>query len=139
MKAPAPFAALVFLTSAVTFAQSPGHRLPAGPEVPPRDRDVDVQHVDLVLRFDMDAQTIAGRMTARMVPLRSLTALVLDAAGLEVSAVRIDGRAAAFTTEPRVLKIDAPFARESAPPNFLLTIVVLTTILGSWVSDSDAS
>ena len=110
MKSPAPVAALVFLTSAVSFAQSPGHRLPAGPEVPPRDRDVDVRHVDLVLRFDMDAQTIAGRMTARMVPLRPLNALVLDAAGLEVSAVKIDGRAATFTTEPRVLEIDAPAA-----------------------------
>src|SRR5688500_9972498 len=110
MKSPAPVAALVFLTSVVSFAQSPGHRLPAGPEVPPRDRDVDVQHVDLVLRFDMDAQTIAGRMTARMVPLRPLNALVLDAAGLEVSGVTIDGRAATFTTEPRVLKIDVPAA-----------------------------
>ena len=101
-------AVLWVLLAATAAAQSPGHRLPPGPEAPIRDRDVDVQHVDLVLRFDMAEETIAGTMTARMVPLRPLTTLTLDAAGLEVASVRVDGNTAPFVTEPRVLKIDAP-------------------------------
>jgi aminopeptidase N len=96
-------------------AQSPGHRLPGGEDRPYGDREVDVVHLDLALRFDMAAERVAGLVKQRVMPLReSLTTLSVDAAGLEVSSVRVNGTAAAHALRDRKLRIELP---SPLPPN----------------------
>jgi aminopeptidase N len=88
-------------------AQSPGHRLPEGEDRPYREHEVDVLHLDLALRFDMGAGTVDGQATVRLRPLREkLAALSFDAAGLEVSSVRVNGAVAPHSSKDRKLRVE---------------------------------
>jgi aminopeptidase N len=91
------------------LAQSPGHRLPGGEDRPYGEREVDVVHLDLALRFDMVGERVVGQVKQRVMPLReNLTSISVDAAGLEVTSVRVDGTAAVHALRDRKLRIELP-------------------------------
>src|SRR4051795_10280530 len=84
----------------------PGHRLPEGTERAVRDRDMDVQHVEATLRFDMAREEIAAAVAVTFVPLRpGLQDLAFDAASLEVSAVELDGTSSTFATRDNAVRV----------------------------------
>ncbi|HYW79601.1 MAG TPA: hypothetical protein VE890_08490, partial [Thermoguttaceae bacterium] len=57
-----------------------------------RSRAFDQQHVRLQLTFDFDRQQITGRATHTLVPFGRLETIELDAAGMTVDRVRLDGK-----------------------------------------------
>jgi aminopeptidase N len=61
-------------------------------------RQYDLQHLRLDLAFDWDARTVAGTATNTLVPLLpGVDSLVLNAAGLEVRKVRVNGAERPFS------------------------------------------
>src|SRR5262245_57893534 len=69
-----------------------GHHLPSGSEHSVREREIDMSRVTIDLRLDLDKETVDGSVAIRFVPLRhALTALSIDAAGLDVKDVELVG------------------------------------------------
>jgi aminopeptidase N len=76
-----------------------------------REREVDIRSVVIDLRLDLDKETVEGAVTIRFTPLRQgLTALSMDAAGLEVKDVELVGTPGplAFALKDRALRITLP-------------------------------
>ena len=85
----------------------PGHRLPEGPERPVRDRAYHIKSYKAELRFDMGKEEIAGVATVTFESLRApLSELSLDAARLRIEKVERDGKALAFTLDPKAFKLN---------------------------------
>ena len=85
----------------------PGHRLPEGPERPVRDRAYHIKSYKAELRFDMAKEEIAGVATVTFESLRApLTELSLDAARLRIEKVERDGKALAFTLDPKAFRLN---------------------------------
>lgn len=57
-----------------------------------RSRSFDQQHLRLQLKFDFDRQQIIGRATHTLVPFGPLQTIELDAAGMTVDRVLLDGK-----------------------------------------------
>ena len=95
-------ALLLFLFSIPLVAQ----KLPEGPERRIRDRSYDLQH----LRADLTIEPAKGRLTGRaslvLAPLGPLTTIELDAIGLEVGAVRVNGASTPFRAADGKLRIE---------------------------------
>lgn len=93
----------------------PGHRLPEGVERPVRERTLDVTAIRADLRFDMQAEEIAGTLELDFTPLRAGTREVsLDASELEVESVESlqpPGQAP-FAVSGRTLQVTLPRALE---------------------------
>jgi len=66
---------------------------------------LDVEHYDVVLTYDPVADTIEGAVTLTVTLTDDRDELTLDAIDLDVSAVAVDGAAAAFTAEAAELRI----------------------------------
>jgi len=97
---------LVVLGAGASAQVPPGHRLPEGPARPVREREIDVQHVALDLRFDMPQESIRGRVSVTFAPLRAgLSSVSLDAAGLSVEKVESGGRPLVFDSGDRALRV----------------------------------
>jgi aminopeptidase N len=104
---------LVFGLLCLTPAASSdmGHRLPSGPERAVREREVDIGRVAIDLRLDLDKETVEGSVSIRFTPLRhGLTALSMDAAGIDVKDVELVGTTGplAFAVKDRALRITLP-------------------------------
>ena len=85
----------------------PGHRLPEGPERPVRDRPYHIKSYKAELRFDMVKEEIAGVATVTFESLRApLADLSLDSARLRIEKVERDGKALAFTLDPKAFKLN---------------------------------
>jgi len=85
----------------------PGHRLPEGPEHPVRERAFHIQKYVADLKFDMAKEEISGTATVTFTSLRApLSDLSLDAALLDIKSVERDGRALAFTVDPKAWKLN---------------------------------
>ena len=100
---------LVCLSSAAS--SDIGHRLPSGPERSVREREVDISRVAIDLRLDLEKETVEGSVAIRFTPLRhGLTALSMDAAGLDVKDVELVGSTGtlAFALKDRALRITLP-------------------------------
>jgi len=111
---PATAAVLLLAVASPATTQVGGHRLPEGPERPVRERTIDVEALQLDLGIDLEHERVAGSASIRFRPLRpDLNELRLDAAGLEVSRVALDGGAGsgtslAFEAGPRELVVRLP-------------------------------
>ena len=66
----------------------------------------DVQHYELSLDVDMDADTLQGSATIRARALQPLSAFYLDLEHLEVKAVSVDGAVARSTHEGREVRVE---------------------------------
>jgi aminopeptidase N len=85
----------------------PGHRLPEGPERAVRERTFHIERYRADLRFDMEREEIAGTAAVTFSSLRSpLSELSLDAAGLAVTKVERDGRAAPFRIDAAARRLN---------------------------------
>jgi len=81
-------------------------RLPEGREHRIRDRDYDLVHLRADLAIDPARGRVAGTATLSLAPLAPLGVVELDAIGLEVASVRVDGVPAEFETAERRLRIE---------------------------------
>ncbi len=80
---------MIALVLGLALADAPSHDLP-GEYL--RDRHWDVRHMDLAVRIDPLAGTVAGTVTHTVTPLGRRSAwLSLDQVGLDIEQVRIDG------------------------------------------------
>ena len=116
-----------FLSLLLIFAAaSPGladrHAF-APPGTPPHympSRQYDLQHLRLDLAFDWDAKSVAGTATNTLSPLLpGLDTLVLNAAGLDVQKVRVDGAERPFTADPRAETLTVRLGRAYGPQDRL--------------------
>ena len=95
---------------------APAHRLFEMPGSTPHygpDKTVDVQHIDLHLTPDLRSHSLRGTCTTTVTALdEPLATLALDAVDLEISAVRVDERAAPFEIRSNklVITFDPPVA-----------------------------
>ncbi len=76
----------------------------------------DVQHYTVDLAVDMDANTIAGTVTVNANATQNLTRFDLDFSGPAISAVSVDGRAAAYTRSGGELAITPTAELENGQP-----------------------
>jgi aminopeptidase N len=86
----------------------PGARPQYGP-----DRVVRVEHIDIVVRPDLDRKTLAGEVTHRVRAIENgVRQLRLDAVDLEIDGVRAGSDALAFRSTAKALTVDlaAPLA-----------------------------
>ncbi len=80
---------MIALVLGLALADAPSHDLPSEYL---RDRHWDVRHMDLNVRIDPIAGTVAGTVTHTVTPLGRRSAwLSLDQVGLDIEQVRIDG------------------------------------------------
>jgi len=96
-------AAILLLAAALPLA---AQRLPEGRERRIRDRDYDLLHLRAELAIDPARGRVEGTATLSLAPLAPLDVVEVDAIGLEVAAVRVDGAPARFALEERRLRIE---------------------------------
>jgi aminopeptidase N len=83
-------------------------------------RQYDLQHLRLDLAFDWDARTVAGTATNTLVPLLpGVDSLVLNAAGLEVRKVRVNGAERPFSLDPQAQTLTVRLDRGYGPQDRL--------------------
>src|SRR5437588_9235851 len=92
---PRPVARWLAVFSACLFCPAV-HAQPTGPAVswaePLRtalDRSFDIRNIRLKLRVDLAGKTIEGQATVRILPLRTVQAVSLDAIGFDVQKVNL--------------------------------------------------
>jgi aminopeptidase N len=66
---------------------------------------IDVRDYDIALTYDPIGDTIAGSVTITLAATADRAEFTLDAVGLTIDAVRVDGADAAFVVEPEELRI----------------------------------
>src|SRR6478672_3350925 len=69
---------------------------------------IDVDHYDISLGFDRRTGVIAGTAALTITATANLDAFTLDAVGLDVSDVRVDGEDATFMADDPELRITPP-------------------------------
>ncbi|MFL6233670.1 MAG: M1 family aminopeptidase, partial [Thermoanaerobaculia bacterium] len=83
-------------------------------------RQYDLQHLRLDLAFDWDARSVAGTATNTLVPLLpGVDSVVLDAAGLEVRKVRVNGAERPFSLDPQAQTLTVRLDRGYGPQDRL--------------------
>ncbi len=83
-------------------------------------RQYDLQHLRLDLSFDWDARSVAGTATNTLVPLLpGVDSLVLNAAGLDVHKVRVNGAERPFTLDPEAQTLTVRLDRGYGPQDRL--------------------
>jgi aminopeptidase N len=71
------------------------------------DRDYDLTHARIELRFDIDQRKVMGQVTHTLSVLRDgITQLNFDSVDLNISAVQVDGKDAHFSTDAQKLHVD---------------------------------
>ncbi|MFL6263281.1 MAG: M1 family aminopeptidase [Thermoanaerobaculia bacterium] len=110
----------------LTLAAVPGRVEPRSfaPEGTPArympTRQYDLQHLRLDLAFDWDARSVAGTATNTLVPLLpGVDSVVLDAAGLEVRKVRVNGAERPFSLDPHAQTLTVRLDRGYGPQDRL--------------------
>jgi aminopeptidase N len=95
--------------SSTTIAATLGSPDSADPYFPSAGNGgYDVQSYDITLDIDPVSGRIAGQDTVSAVALQGLSAFYLDFQGLDVSAVQVDGAAAAYARSGSELKVSCP-------------------------------
>ena len=112
---------VLFLIAAVILPLSlgppaAGQRLPEGEEHRDRERTYDLQHLKAELDFDLENHSVSGRTQIRLAPLLPMDTAVLDAIGLEVASVTLDGEELAFDTGGGRLAVHLPSAAPAGEP-----------------------
>ncbi len=70
------------------------------------DREYDLQHVKIQLRFDLDQKQVMGQVTHTLAALRAgLSRLDFDSAELNISSVQVNGRDAKFEVDSEKLHV----------------------------------
>ena len=69
---------------------------------------IDVDHYDVTVRFDRKSSEIAGTVALRITATERLDAFTLDAVGLDVGSVSVDGLDAEFVVDDPELRITPP-------------------------------
>jgi aminopeptidase N len=86
---------------------TPPHALPGDRPVWPRDRIVDVKHSKIQIQLDVPAGRVFGTVTHTVAPLNEGTRWCeFDAVDMEISAVNVARRAAAFEYDGAKLRVD---------------------------------
>ena len=71
------------------------------------DRDYDLTHARIELRFDVDQRKVMGQVTHTLSALRDgIAQLNFDSVDLNISAVQVDGKDAHFSTDAQKLHVD---------------------------------
>jgi aminopeptidase N len=71
------------------------------------DRDYDLQHARIELRFDVAQRKVMGQVTHTLAALRDgIRQLNFDSVDLNISAVEVDGKTAHFSTDAQKLHVD---------------------------------
>lgn len=87
--------------------ETPPHALPGDRPVWTRDRTVDVKHIKIDIKLDIDARRVSGTATHTVAPLNDESRYVeFDAIDMDVSAVTVARKPAPFTYDGRKLRID---------------------------------
>ncbi len=86
-------AALLLVLCALPVA---AQKLPEGPERRIRERTYDLRHLRADLSIDPAKGRVEGRASLTLAPLVALAAIELDAIGLEIASVEVDGVPARF-------------------------------------------
>jgi aminopeptidase N len=79
-----------------------------------RSRDYALQDIRTHLWFDLDQRKVRGEVTESVSALRdNVSELKLDSVDLKIESVRVDGKAAKFTTDPKqlIVSLDHPARR----------------------------
>ncbi|HET9212555.1 MAG TPA: M1 family aminopeptidase [Thermoanaerobaculia bacterium] len=112
---------LLILAAAVPGRVEPRDFAPEG--TPARympTRQYDLQHLRLDLAFDWDARSVAGTATNTLVPLlQGMDTLTLNAAGLDVRTVRVNGAERPFTLDPEAQTLTVKLDRGYGPQDRL--------------------
>jgi aminopeptidase N len=112
---------LLLILSAVPGRVEPRSFAPEG--TPARympTRQYDLQHLRLDLAFDWDARSVAGTATNTLVPLLpGVDSLVLNAAGLEIRKVSVNGAERPFTLDPEAQTLTVRLDRGYGPQDRL--------------------
>jgi aminopeptidase N len=112
---------LATLAAAPPAPAEPRAFAPAG--TPPRympTRQYDLQHLRLDLTFDWDARSVEGTATNTLTPLLpGVDSLVLNAAGLDVRKVRVNGAERPFTLDPEAQTLTVKLDRGYGPQDSL--------------------
>ncbi len=119
-----PFLAVpIFLLLAAVLAARAEPRAFAPEGTPTRympTRQYDLQHLRLDLAFDWDAKSVSGTATNTLVPLLpGADSVVLDAAGLDVRTVRVNGAERPFTLDPQAQTLTVSLDRGYGPQDRL--------------------
>src|SRR5512139_4197260 len=86
---------------------TPPHALPGDLPVWTRDRVVDVKHSKIEIKLDVPAKRFAGNVTHTVAPLNDGTRYVdFDGVDLEIGAVTVAKKPAAFTYDGSKLRVD---------------------------------
>src|SRR5947208_16704473 len=84
-------------------------------------RQYDLQHLRLDLAFDWDAKSVSGTATNTLVPLLpGADSVVLDAAGLEIQKVRVNGAERPFALAPQAQTLTVRLDRGYVPHDRLV-------------------
>lgn len=87
--------------------ETPPHALPGDRPVWTRDRTVDVKHIKIDIKLDIDDRRVSGTATHTVAPLNDESRYVeFDAIDMDVSAVTVARKPAPFTYDGRKLRID---------------------------------
>ena len=71
------------------------------------DRDYDLTHARIELRFDVDQRQVTGQVTHTLSALRDgIAQLNFDSVDLNISSVQVDGHDAHFSTDAEKLRVD---------------------------------
>ncbi|MES4792040.1 MAG: hypothetical protein C4321_02805 [Chloroflexota bacterium] len=91
----------------------PQHALPGDEPIWPRDRVVDILHVKVDVRIDVEEKRIRGTVTHTVVPLNDETRFVpFDAVDMTIAAVTVGKREAAFEYDGERLTVDIGAGRK---------------------------
>jgi len=74
-----------------------------------RNKDYDLQHSKVVLRFDLDQKKVIGDVTHTVSPVREgVDKIVFDSVGLQIQSVKVNKAEAKFSTTADKLTVDLP-------------------------------
>jgi aminopeptidase N len=78
------------------------------------DREYDLMHARIELRFDVDQRRVMGQVTHTLAALRDgLRQLDFDSVDLKIQAVQVDGKDARFSTDAQKLHVDLAAASKA--------------------------
>ena len=97
------------LVSGFLLGQAKTRTYVVDPSLAPREHPVDFKHMRLVVKLDPQKGVVTGKVTHTFVPLQpKVDSIFLDAPGINIKDVTVNGKPASFRTEERGITIYTP-------------------------------